>query len=117
MSSRERVARREAAAIADDKDMMLQVQNGVENDPALNRARLSKPGFTYGTGFKDRQCLSVRIIDVQNVEHQQKRKSQRTSFEKYKCDSKHSPIHGSSIVCVLESLGVDGHEKRRRKTT
>jgi len=39
MSSRERVARREAAAIADDKNMTLQVQNGVENNPALKRAR------------------------------------------------------------------------------
>ncbi|KIJ91063.1 hypothetical protein K443DRAFT_686307 [Laccaria amethystina LaAM-08-1] len=88
VSSRERVTRREAAAIADDKNMRMQVQNGVENHPDLKRAMLSR-----------------------------KRKSQRTSFKKYKCNSKHSPIHGSSIVCVLESLGVDGHEKRRRKTT
>jgi hypothetical protein len=41
MSSRERVARREAAAIADDKNVALQGPNGVENDPALKISRLS----------------------------------------------------------------------------
>ncbi|KIJ92294.1 hypothetical protein K443DRAFT_13699 [Laccaria amethystina LaAM-08-1] len=90
-SSRERVARREAAAIADDKNMTMQVQNGVENHPDLKRAMLSKPRFTYDTGLNDWQCLS-RVVHVQNVKHQGKRKSQRTSFKKRKCDNKHSPI-------------------------
>ncbi|KIJ96667.1 hypothetical protein K443DRAFT_276204 [Laccaria amethystina LaAM-08-1] len=92
MASRERVARREAAAIADDNNMTMQVQNGVENHPDPKRAMLSKPRFTYDTGFNDRRCLSVRVVHVQNIKHQGKRKSQRTSFKKRKCDNKHSPI-------------------------
>ncbi|KIJ90829.1 hypothetical protein K443DRAFT_686440, partial [Laccaria amethystina LaAM-08-1] len=100
MSSRERVARREAAAIADDQNMMLQVQNGVENDPAPKRARLSSRTRILIRPLPQKSALSF----CEGGSHskcqisEEKRKSQRTSLEKYKCDSKHSPIHGSSIV-------------------
>ncbi|KIK03108.1 hypothetical protein K443DRAFT_677090, partial [Laccaria amethystina LaAM-08-1] len=76
MSSRERVARREVAAIADDKNMMLQVPNGVEKDPAL------KSVLSFCEGGSRSKCHTS----------EEKRKSQRTSLEKYNCDSKHSPI-------------------------
>jgi hypothetical protein len=91
MSSRERVARREVAAIADDKNMMLQVQNGVEtiqlsreqgyqvgmslflfNDHFLPPSCDVEPGFLYDPGLKDRCCLSVRVVRVQNVKHQKR---------------------------------------------
>jgi hypothetical protein len=91
MSSRERVARREAPVIDDDKNVALHVQNDVEtiqlpreqgyqvgmslfllNDHFLPPSCDVEPGFIYDHGLKDRRCFFVRVVRVQNVKHQKR---------------------------------------------